>query len=81
MTQAFISASSSSLEETQSRNEHLSEQVFEMCQMFSQQRPDIEDFAIGFSISNTVEQMGEQQLLDSVDNMIRKENSAAVNLR
>ena len=40
-----------------SRNE-LSEQIFEMCQMFSQQRPDIDEFASEFSISETVKQMG-----------------------
>ena len=52
-----------------------------MCQLFSQQRPDIEQFAEGFSISKVIKQMGDQQLIDSVDNLIRKENSAAVELR
>ena len=49
--------------------------------MFSQQRPDIEEFAQGFSIAKIIDQLGEQQLIDSVDNLIRKENSAAVELR
>ena len=84
-TQQFIEVddydqSSSNLEQSHDSS-HLSEQIFEMCQMFSQQRPDLEEFAQGFKITKVIEQMGEQQLVDSVDNMIRKENSAAVELR
>ena len=52
-----------------------------MCQMFSQQRPDLDEFANEFSIAEVVKQMGEQQLLDSVDHMMRKENGVAVQLR
>ena len=41
-------------EDLENRNEHLSEQIFEMCQMFSQQRPEIDEFAQGFNILATV---------------------------
>ena len=65
-TQRFIEAEDSDSEYDQSEGQesqassHLSEQIFEMCQMFSQQRPDIEEFARGFSISKTIQQLGEQ---------------------
>ena len=49
-----------------------------MCQLFSQQRPDIDEFATEFSISETVKQLGEQQLLDSLDHFMRKDNGVAV---
>ena len=41
-------------DDPEQRNEHLSEQIFEMCQMFSQQRPEIDEFAQGFNILSTV---------------------------
>ena len=41
-------------DDPESRNEHLSEQIFEMCQMFSQQRPEIDQFSQGFNILSTV---------------------------
>ena len=78
MTEAFVIAENNYDDTEEDRNEHLSEQIFEMCQMFSQQRPDLDEFAHEFSISDTVKQMGEQQLLDSVDHMMRKENGVAV---
>ena len=59
----------------------LSGQIFEMCQMFAQQRPDLDEFASEFSITKTVKQMGEEQLMDSVNHMMRKENGVAVELR
>ena len=46
--------------------------------MFSQQRPDLDEFANEFSIAEVVKQMGDQQLLDSVNHMMRKENGVAV---
>lgn len=78
MTEAFVIAENNYDDDEEDRNEHLGEQIFEMCQMFSQQRPDIDEFANGFSIVETVKQMGEQQLMDSVNHMMRKENGVAV---
>ena len=80
-TQVFLVADDDNSEPQAASGEQLSEQIFEMCQMFSQQRPDLNEFAQGFSISKTVEQMGHEQLVDSVDNLIRKENSASVSLK
>ena len=60
MTEAFVIAENAYDDVEEDRNEHLSEQIFEMCQMFSQQRPDIDEFANEFSIVDVVKQMGEE---------------------
>ena len=60
ITEAFVIAENNYDDFEEDRNEHLSEQIFEMCQMFSTQRPDLDEFASEFKIAEVVKQMGEQ---------------------